>query len=267
MPPITLITDFGTKDYYVGAMKGMILRTAPNARIVDITHDIAPHDVIHGAFVLRETLRWYPPGTVHAAVVDPGVGSDRRILAGRYGRQVVIAPDNGLITFVHRQAELKEIYSVENSHYFPGPVSRTFHGRDIIAPVAAHVARGIELSQLGPPAGQIEILRTPEPERLSPVGLRGSVLFVDHFGTLVTNISADDLGALFRARIPITVRVGEFAVGSVSATFADVGVDEPVAIVGSSRMLEIAVNRGRACDRFEAGAGTPVSLLPAEGGP
>lgn len=245
-------------------MKGMILRTAPDARIIDITHDIGTHNIVHGAFVLRQTMNWFPPGTVHVVVVDPGVGSQRRILAGRYDGQVVIAPDNGLITFVHRQLHLEEIYAVENSHFFPGPVAPTFQGRDILAPVAAHVASGVPLAHLGPGAGRIDVLRLPQPQPLAPIGLRGHVLFVDHFGTLISNISADHLGRLFRSQRAMAVWVGDAPVGPVCATYSDVDVNEPVALIGSSRMLEIAVNRGRACDRFGAESGTPVCLRPAE---
>ncbi len=264
MTPITLITDFGTKDHYVGSIKGTILRTAPAARIVDITHEIGAHDVVHGAYVLFEAVKTFPPGTVHVAVVDPGVGSKRRILAGRYAGQVVIAPDNGLITLVHRHLPLEEMVSVENTHYFPGPVSQTFQGRDILAPVAAHVASGVPLVQLGPPTASVDILRLPEPVRLEPVGLRGQVLFVDHFGTLITNINVDDLASLFRSRVPMEVYVEDQVVGSVLTTFSDVDINETVAMVGSLRMLEVAVNRGRACDRFAAAAGTEVTLRPAD---
>ena len=158
MSLITLITDFGTRDYYVGAMKGVILQIDPQATIVDITHDIEPHNVVHGAFVLRQSLPWFPQRTVHVVVVDPGVGSDRRILAGKYDGQVVLAPDNGLISLVHRELPLEEIYAVQNTQYFRNPVSRTFHGRDILAPVAAYVATGLSLDKLGPAADRVEVL-------------------------------------------------------------------------------------------------------------
>ncbi|MEE9293482.1 MAG: SAM-dependent chlorinase/fluorinase [Phycisphaerae bacterium] len=260
MQPITLITDFGSRDHYAGAMKGVILSTASKATIVDITHEIGAHEIVHGAFVLRQTIDWFPVGTVHVAVVDPGVGSRRRILAGRYNGRIVIAPDNGLITLVHRDMRLEEIYSVENTRYFPGPVSATFHGRDIMAPVAAHVASGVALSQLGPPAGRIELLQLPEPERLEPVGLCGSVLYVDHFGNLVTNINTDRLAHTYRHKTEIEVYVGEVSIGPVRATYSDVNLHEPLAMVGSSNMLEIAVNCGRADERFDARAGTFVSL-------
>lgn len=260
MPPITLITDFGTRDYYAGAMKGVILSIAPQATIVDITHDIEPHNVIHGAFVLRRTVEWFPPGTVHLAVVDPGVGSDRRILAGRYAGQVVIAPDNGLISLVHSDLTLLELHAVENTRYFPGPVSHTFHGRDIIAPVAAHVASGVDLAQLGPPAGEIEVLQLATPQRLASGGLQGTVLYVDHFGNLVTNIGQEHLAEVYRGLSDVKVYVSDTCIGPIHRMYSDVAVGEPLALIGSSGMLEISVNRSRAADRWPSEADTVISV-------
>ncbi len=262
MPPITLITDFGSKDHYVGVMKGRILKTRPDALIVDITHEIAPHNILHGAFVLRQAMEWFPQGTVHAVVVDPGVGSPRRILAARYSGQCVIAPDNGLLSFVHRYLRIEEIVCVENAHYFPGPVSPTFHGRDIIAPVAAHVASGLSLEQLGPGAGGIEVLKLQQPEHLQPVGLRGHVLFADHFGNLVTNLHADTLAELYRSQRPFEVWVADNPLGPVRGTYSDVDPQQPLALVGSSKMLEIAVNQGRADERFGTGPELQIIVRP-----
>ncbi len=262
--PITLTTDFGSTDHYVGVMKGVILRIAPTATIVDITHEIGAHNIVHGAFALRQILAWYPAGSVHVVVVDPGVGTDRRIIAGRYSGQIVIAPDNGLISVVHRELHLEEMYSVENTRYFAGPVSPTFHGRDILAPVAAHVASGVPLSHLGPPAGQIDILRFPVTQPIDSGGLRGCVVYVDHFGNLVTNISADEVGQLMRQRGELTIHVGDQPAGPLRRVYGEVPADEPLALIGSSGMMEVAVNCGRACDRFGAGPDTLVTLDAAE---
>lgn len=252
------MTDFGTGDYYVGAMKGVILRIAPDATIVDITHDIERHNIAHAAFVLRQTVEWFPQGTVHVAVVDPGVGSDRRIIAGRYDGQVLIAPDNGLVSLVHREWTLEELHVVQNTQYFPGPVSDTFHGRDILAPVAAHVASGLSLAQLGPPAGDIEILRLPTAKYLDPVGLQGTIIYRDHFGNLVTNISRSDLAQAYPKGGDLKVYVGETCVGPIHRTYSDVAVGEPVALIGSSKMLEISINRGRAGDQLAPAPDTPI---------
>ncbi len=264
MHAITLTTDFGSTDHYVGVMKGVILRIAKAAVIVDITHKIEAHNIVQGAFVLRHALTWFPRGTVHVAVVDPGVGSDRRIIAGRYSGQTVIAPDNGLISLIHRELQLEAIFSVENSRYFAGPVSRTFHGRDIMAPVAAHVASGVPLSTLGPPANSVDVLKLPTTQPIEPGGLAGCVLYVDHFGNLVTNITAEEIGHLMQRKSPLIVCVADQPVGQLRGAFSDVPPGEPVAMIGSSGMLEIAVNRGRASDRFGAAADTPVTLRRRE---
>ena len=258
MSPITLITDFGTRDHYVGAIKGVILGIAPGATIVDITHDVEPHNIVQAAFVLRRTIEWFPSGTVHLAVVDPGVGSKRRILAGRYAGQVVIAPDNGLISLVHRDLTLEALHTVENPRYFHKAVSDTFHGRDILAPVAAHVASGVSLAQLGPPASGIDLLQSAAPERIDPAGLRGAVVFIDRFGNLVTNISVEDLASVFGQGGDVKVYVGETCIGPIHRTYSDVSVGQPVALMGSSKLLEISVNRGRADDQLAAAPETPV---------
>src|SRR5882672_1416250 len=145
MPIITLTTDFGEADHYVASMKGVILQHVPNIQIVDVTHTINQHDVVHGAFVLRQIIEHFPVGTIHIAVVDPGVGTARRLLAAKYEGQTVLAPDNGLVSLVHRDFALDELYSIENARLFRTEVSSTFHGRDILAPVAGNLARGLAL--------------------------------------------------------------------------------------------------------------------------
>ena len=253
MPPITLTTDFGTRDYYVAAMKGVILGIAPHATIVDITHEIEPQNVAQAAFILRHTWASYPPGTVHVAVVDPGVGSQRGILAGRYAAQVVIAPDNGLITLVHRELPLEALHLVTNSEFFRQPVSHTFHGRDIIAPVAARVATGVRLERLGPAAGGVEMLQLADVKPLTPRGLRGVVLFADRFGNLVTNISQAHLAELIRQHPDVAVYIDERQIGFIRRTYSDVSPGQPLALVGSCGQLEIAVNGGRADEFFGRG--------------
>jgi len=248
MPPITLITDFGLKDHYVGVMKGVMLTIAPRASIVDITHDIAPQNISQAAFVLRQVVEWYPAGSIHVVVVDPGVGSGRRILAGRYAGQIVILPDNGLVSHVHRQWPVEALFNVTNTRFFHEPVSHTFHGRDIIAPVAAHVASGVPLEQLGPPVADIELLQLSDSTPIAPRGRRGAILYVDRFGNLVTNIGRSDLAETLRQAGPVSVYLGDVCIGPINRTFSDVPVGEPAAMVGSSGMLEIVVNCGHAGD-------------------
>jgi S-adenosylmethionine hydrolase len=249
MQLITLITDYGTRDQYVGALKGVILSIARSASIVDVTHDIEPYNVLHAAFVLRQIWPWYPRGTVHLAVVDPGVGSDRRIILGQYGGQFVIAPDNGLVTLVHREMQAEAVYVVEDRrHFLPHP-STTFHGRDIMAPVAARLANGVKPQKFGRATDHLEVLPVDHRAQIDGDMVRGTVLYVDRFGTLVTNIGDDQLPRGER-RVAPEVVVNDENIGPLRSTFPDVAPGEPVALIGSSGMVEIAVNQGSAAERF-----------------
>ncbi len=250
MQIITLTTDYGTRDQYVGALKGVILSRAPTAHVVDITHDIEPHNVLHGAFVLRHVLPWYPEGTIHVVVVDPGVGSDRRILLGQYGGHFVIAPDNGLLTLVHRELPAEAVYVVENRQYFLPQVSNTFHGRDIMASVAGHLAVGVKPWKFGRLTDRLEILPIAHRAEVKGDVLYARVLHVDRFGTFVTNIAQEQLSAGQFSRRGPDILVNSESIGPVRAAFGDVAVGEPLALIGSSGMVEIAVNRGSAERRF-----------------
>ncbi|MBN1512657.1 MAG: SAM-dependent chlorinase/fluorinase [Phycisphaerae bacterium] len=251
MPLITLLTDFGTRDHYVGVLKGVICQIAPKATLVDISHDVAPQNVIQAAFVLRQVWSWYPRGTVHLAVVDPGVGSARSILAGQYAGQYVVAPDNGLLTFVHHEFPLEALHVVQNPRLFLQTISSTFHARDIMAPVAARLATGLRIEEVGPPTDRLEVLQLARPEFLPAHSLRGAVLCADRFGNLITNISADDLAPTLRRRPGAEVFLDGVCLGPVRSHYAEVPPGEPLALVGSSNLLEIAVNRGSAADRFQ----------------
>jgi len=260
MSTIALLTDFGTRDHYVACMKGVILQINPKAVIVDISHDIGSHDLVHGAFVLRQTLPYFPTGTVFVAVIDPTVGTRRRILAARYNDRIVLAPDNGLITLLHRDAELQEIRVVENRRYFAGSLSATFHGRDIFAPVAAHLSQGLSMDYLGPVANQIEAIEMAKPQHHDNGTLDGEVVLVDSFGNLITNISAIDLSAARSPHRHLEVSIGSRRIGPIHTTYADGAAGEPLALIGSTQMLEIAVNQGNAADQLQASRGTPVHL-------
>lgn len=249
-PIITLTTDFGTRDYYVGAMKGVILSICPDATIVDITHEIEAQNIVHGAVVLRQTLDWFPSGTVHVAVVDPGVGTDRRIIAGRFNDQVVIAPDNGLLTLAARRRPAESVHQVSNHRYFARTVSVVFHGRDILSPVAAHVASGVALDDLGPPVHDLVTLDVAEPTSIHPRGLCGCVLYADHFGNLVTNLDTAAIDAIGSQPAPLDVYMNDVRIGPLRRTYADVPPGETLALIGSTGLLEIAVNADRASLRF-----------------
>ena len=250
MQIITLTTDYGTSDAYVGALKGVILSIAPTVQIVDITHDIEPHRVSHAAFVLRDIWLWYPPGTIHLVVVDPGVGTDRRILLGQYDQQFIPAPDNGIVTFVHREQTAEAVYVVENRKYFLPQLSNTFHGRDVMAPVAAHLANGVNPREFGRLTDHVEMLSLSYRAEVTDEGIRGSVIHVDRFGNLITNIHENQLGTDDASARQKQVKVNNVNIGLVRTTFSDVSTGEPLAIIGGSGLVEIAVNRGRAIDHF-----------------
>lgn len=259
---ITLTTDFGEADHYIACMKGVILKRAPSARIVDVTHLIQPHDVVHGAFVLRQIFEHFPEGTIHVIVVDPGVGTSRRLLAVRYEGQIILAPDNGLVSLVHRDYDMEELRTLSNTRLFRPEISATFHGRDILAPVAGELAQGMSLENVGPLIDQLEILNLERPSRLPTGGIEGHVLYVDRFGNLISNISEIDLDAVAPDNIEkFNVHVGPLAIGPIRSTYADVAVGEVVPVIGSTGMLEVAVNQGNAAAQLRAGTGTVVALL------
>lgn len=250
MATITLLTDYGTRDYYVAAIKGVICTLAPGTAIIDITHEIEPFNVAQGAFVLRQALPWFPAGTVHVAVVDPGVGSDRRILLGQYAGQFVLAPDNGLLTFVHREFAVEAMHVLEDRRLFLPKISPTFHGRDIMAAAAAHLANGAKPRSFGRVTDCLEML--PIPHRAEPKdgGWVGRVVYVDRFGTLVTNVHEAQLGQERTQQRVWTVSINGERIGPLRFAFHEVPPGSPIAMIGGSGHLEIAVNQGRAVNRF-----------------
>ncbi len=260
MPLITLLTDFGTSDYYVAAIKGVLLQVAPTVTVVDVTHEIQPQDVVGAAMVLRQVLPWFPPGTVHLAVVDPGVGSKRRIIAGRYNGQYVVAPDNGLVSMVHRELRVEAMHVVENRRYMLPHISATFHGRDIMAPVASHLASGLPIGRLGPATDRLEIIQLATPTKLEDHTLVGEVLCVDRFGNLVTNIERGHLLPTYRKRTGVEVYLAEVRIGPIVSGYHEVESGKPLALIGSSDHLEIAVNCGHAARTLSAGRGTKVEV-------
>jgi len=259
-PIITLTTDFGHSDHYVAAMKGVILSIAPTATIVDVAHDIAAQDVVAAAFILRQIWTSFPPETVHVAVVDPTVGTERRILAARYNGRMVVAPDNGLISFVHRDGQLEELHVVEAHQLVQGTPSPTFHGRDIMAPVAARLMTGLKLHEVGPPTDHIATLAIPQPTFHDDHSIEGSVLYVDGFGNLITNVSHRQVVDRGPNGREANVYLGDQRIGPLTHAYATVDEAEPLALIGSSDVLEIAVNGGNAAKHFDAGVGAPVFI-------
>jgi hypothetical protein len=246
MPPvIALLTDFGLRDHYVGAMKGAILSACPEATLVDVTHEVPPRDVAAGALALDASYRHFPPGTVFVAVVDPGVGSERRPIAAGAGRWLFVAPDNGLLTFVLEAHSAARVHLLANPALFREPVSPVFHGRDLFGPAAAHLARGLALEEAGPPVSDPVRLEQP-PKTRTDAGWDGAVLRADRFGNLTTNILESDLAALAGPSLEgLEVCLGQEVLPLVR-TYSDVAASRPCALVGSSGRLEIAVRGGRA---------------------
>jgi hypothetical protein len=253
---ITLLTDFGLSDPYVGIMEGVILSIHPGARLVDITHGIAPGAVTQGAWVLDEARRFFPRGTVHLGVVDPGVGGKRRPVAIRSRDAYFVGPDNGLFGKVVVETPGWEAVHLQNEALFLQPVSPTFHGRDVFAPVAARLSRGFDFHQLGPPVQDLVPLPIP-PTREGLRHLAGEVVRIDRFGNLITNIPKDLLFAFLKSR-PARIRVDGMALEGIHRTFGDVPEGQALAFIDSSDHLAIAVNRGRACDRVYGGSGKAI---------
>ena len=261
---ITLLSDFGLDDEYVGVMKGVILATHSQARIVDITHRIAPQDLVAAAYCIRSAYRYFPRGTVHVVVVDPGVGSSRSIVAVKLQGHTFLAPDNGVLTLVLEERRADEIVRVSNDRLFLKPVSRTFHGRDIMAPVAGHLSMGLQMDRLGPGVAAEDLKRLP----LGKAGfnvdgdLEGAVVLIDRFGNLITNIDSEKLASLAvkSGDRGIEIRIAQHRIAGLSQSYADVSAGAPLAIVGSKGFLEIAINCGRAERYFEACRGDTITL-------
>jgi S-adenosylmethionine hydrolase len=252
---ITLTTDFGNTDSWVGQMKGVILGICPDAVVVDLTHGVPSHDVAGGAYALACGFPAFPEGTIHVAVVDPGVGTDRRRLVVRARGHWFIAPDNGLLTRVVRGAESVAAWSIEQAHYLRTDVSSTFEGRDVFAPAAAWIARGTEASHLGPPVGDWILLPDRTPELVPGREVAVPVVAVDRFGNVVLDLH----GGGFAGR----VLVGDAEVATFRRTYADAPAGEPFLLWNSSGFLEIAVREGRASDLLGLAPGAEVRLVPA----
>ena len=254
-PIITLTTDFGTRDPFVGMMKGVILGICPDARLVDLTHDVAPQDVLEAALVLESSARFFPAGTVHLAVVDPGVGSRRRALAISAAGQRFVGPDNGLFTAALDEAGWEAV-SLENPEYRLAEVSQTFHGRDVFAPAAAHLACGVALERFGPPVTDPVRLRFPDC-RLENGAWVGEVIGADRFGNLLTSVTARRLGEAAAGWI---VELGGRILGPLVSCYTEGREGEPSAVIGSTGRVEIFVRNASARTLLGAGRGTPVRL-------
>ncbi len=249
---IALLTDFSDKDWFVGVMKAVILRINPNANIIDITHEIPPQDVCQAGFVLWNAYKYFPDKTIFVCVVDPGVGSERKIIAVETKKYIFIAPDNGLLGFVLSEVDVLRAVYVENKNYFLETVSSTFHGRDIFAPVSAYISRGVDLSELG-----MEVtLETPKKMfiKVSSIGdYEGEVVYIDRFGNLITNLMPSK-------EFDGEIRLKDLNIEKISKTYSDVKVGQAVALIDSGGLIEIGIREGDASKILGVKRGEKVVL-------
>jgi S-adenosylmethionine hydrolase len=264
MSVITLLTDFGDQDAYVAIMKGVILTINPRATIIDITHAISPQDVRQAAYLIPGAFRYFPRETVHIIVVDPGVGSTRAIIALRKKGHTFLAPDNGVLSLLLADNQIDAVYRVDNPKYFLHPVSNTFHGRDIFAPVGAHLALGLSFKQLGTSIDVSSLKRLDLPRtQISGDGtFLGAVIDVDRYGNLITNLDWNTIKWHYPKveRERLRINIGKHSITGLCRTYGDVGLKKPLVLVGSRGWLEISVNRGSAAGLLGAQLNTPVTV-------
>jgi S-adenosyl-L-methionine hydrolase (adenosine-forming) len=255
MAIITLLTDFGLKDHFVAAMKGVLLKLNPALTLADISHLIPPQDIYAGAFTLSQACFYYPAGTIHLAVVDPGVGSTRKALAVAAGGHFFVAPDNGILTHVLESQADGIAYEITADHYFNKPVSTTFHGRDVFAPIAAWISRGIPLHQLGPVLPNPVKLQIPALKYVRDSLIQGIILAVDHFGNLITNLKPSNVPRAFK------MMAGQKEITTMHQTYAEGALGEIFIVPGSTGYLEIAVKDGSAAAQLNLKAGFPIGVI------
>ncbi len=259
MKYIALLTDFGLDDHFVGVMKAVILNINPSVSIIDISHNIRPQDVFEGAFLLRNSYRYFSKDTVFVVVVDPGVGSRRKPIIIRTADYTFVGPDNGVLSLAVEEGSTRTALEIKNDKYFLKPVSNIFHGRDIFASVAAHISKGERLENFGPKTEIFSKLNIPIPE-IAGNSLKGKVVYIDRFGNLITNIEREALVRFINNK-KFEIKMGDTVIGDLSESYADATPASPLAIIGSFDCLEISVNRGSAKDYFNAEEGRKVEVV------
>ncbi|HET9402492.1 MAG TPA: SAM-dependent chlorinase/fluorinase [Candidatus Acidoferrales bacterium] len=258
-PLISLTTDYGTGDHLVGTLKGVILKIHPDVQIVDITHSVIAYDVLDGALAIGAAAKFFPPRTIHVVVVDPGVGTPRRPILVSADNQYFIGPDNGVFSLIYERDPNSVVRHITSEHYFLRPISPTFHGRDIFAPVAAWLAKNSQPEAFGEPVSDFARFALPKPKSAGGA-LKGVILRADNFGNLLTNFTADDLPEAARKPGAAEFTVAGKPVKGLVETFANGVANEAVALVGSSGFIEIAVNKGSAARVLGANRGAEVVL-------
>lgn len=261
-PIITLTTDFGLNDHYVGAVKGVILDINPDAQIIDICHSVQAFDVLDGALSIAQAYSYFPASTVHVVVVDPGVGTARRPIILSTERHHFVAPDNGVLSLIYGREERVHVRHVTGEHYFLQPLSNTFHARDIFAPVAAYLSKGVDSEKFGEEIEDYVRFNAPRPKPLDQKTLRGVVLKVDRYGNMITNITPEDAPMIFGGNpSPFKIVVGKREITEIKNVYADGAPGEVFAILGSMGYLEISANRAAAAQLVGSGKGTEVNIL------
>jgi len=259
---ITLLTDFGLRDHFVAAIKGVMLGVNPDLAFVDISHLVPPHDIHSAAFILGQAYFYFPLGTIHVAVVDPGVGTERKALVASAGGHFFVAPDNGILAYVFSREETFEAREITASHYFHTPVSPTFHGRDIFAPIAAWISRDIPLHQFGPILERPVRLKVPAVTRVQDALVEGAILAVDNFGNLITNLKPENVPAYGRAESrACKMLAGQREITAFRTTFGEGAAGELFVIPGSSGYLEIVMRDRSAATELHLSPGAPVGVI------
>ena len=263
MAIITLLTDFGNKDEYVGIMKGVILSIAPYACLVDLTHEVDSQDIVQGAYILASAVKYFPSESIHLAVVDPGVGGKRAAVAVRCRRHTFVAPDNGILSLILSE-KIATAVRIENEALFQKPVSPTFHGRDIFAPVAAYLHSGNDMDHLGTTISVDKLVRLPQKamERKFKRKIEGCVVAIDRFGNLMTNITAQSVEAFRSQYQTIGIWIGGTLIPTLSKTYSTVKENDILALIGSRGYLEISVNLANAAKQLNVSKGDRVVITP-----
>jgi len=259
---VTLTTDFGQDDHFVGVIKGVILSINPDVQIVDVCHEVNSYDIFDAAYTVDQSYRFFPPDTIHLVVVDPGVGTARRPILVRTPEQKFVAPDNGVLSLVYEREPNIEVRHITSEHYFLNPVSNTFHGRDVFAPTAGWLSKGVEVDKFGEPVTDFTKFASPRPKKVKDGFIKGVTLKVDKFGNLITNITPQDVPELFTENPPsFKIMVNQQEVTRLGASYSVGKPSELFAIVGSSGYLEISTNRGSAAKTLNVGRGAEIGLM------
>jgi S-adenosylmethionine hydrolase len=258
-PIITLTTDYGTNDHLVGTMKGVILKINPDVTIVDITHNVTAYDLLDGALAIGSAYSYFPPKTIHVVVVDPGVGTERRPLLVSAQNQYFIAPDNGVLSVIYEREDNVVVRHANVEHYYLSPLSKTFHGRDVFAPVAAWLTKGWQTPSMGDEITDFKKFAMPKP-KAADGALKGVILRVDAFGNLITNFRAENIPASAQQNGNFQLQAGTHVVKRLVDTYASGAAGEAIAYIGSSGYIEIGVNRGSAARTLALGRGAAVVL-------